>query len=106
MRASRITDAAVVFAAVAISACASAALPPEEQAVRDIYWSAASYCAGQTGTVQVTDIDSFGRVWISLAQGGQQDMPRFNARYATRAKEELAKRPDLQEYLQKRPPPK
>ena len=102
MRARR---AAALLATVALGACATAAVAPEEQAVRDIWWSAATYCAGTTGTVSVTDIDSFGRVWVSLAQGGQQDMPRFNACYASRAKEELAKRPDLQEYLQKTQPP-
>lgn len=95
----------LLAALLLLGACATAALAPEEQALRDIYWSAATYCAGTTGTVQVTDIDSFGRVWLSLAQGGQQDMPRFNACYATRAKEELAKRPDLAEYAQKKQPP-
>jgi hypothetical protein len=39
-------------------------------------WDAATGCARGTGTITVTDIDSYGRVWYSLSRGGQQDVPR------------------------------
>jgi hypothetical protein len=87
---------------VAVAACASAAVAPEERAVNEIWWSAATYCAGTTGTITVNDIDSFGRIHYTLSQGGKQDVPRFEACYVKQAREELAKRPDLQEYLRQK----
>jgi hypothetical protein len=39
---------------------------------------------------------------MSLAQGGQQDVPEFNRCYQERTRAELARRPDLQQWLRDR----
>ena len=97
--------AAALLATAALGACATATLAPEEKAINEIRWSAATYCAGTTGTITVNDIDSFGRIHYTMAQGGKQDVPRFEHCYLTRTRDEVAKRPDLREYLQKKQPP-
>lgn len=83
-----------------LTACAT--MPGEESALRELMWSAATDCARGTATITVTDVDSYGRVWYSLSQGGQQDVPGFNVCYTARTREDLAKRPDLLEYVRKR----
>ena len=77
----------------ALSACAT--MSPEESAIRQIMWGVASGCASGTATITVTQIDSYGRVWYSLAQGGQQDVPAFNRCYEEGLRNEFQKRPDL-----------
>lgn len=84
-----------------LSACAT--MSSEESALRGLMWDAATECARGTATITVTDVDSHGRVWYSLAAGGKQDIPQFDACYSRRAGEELAKRPDLAEYLRHQP---
>jgi hypothetical protein len=92
-----------VAVAAGVAGCTS--VPPEENAVREIMWAAATDCARDTGTITVTDIDSYGRLHYTLAQGGKQDLPRFEACYDRRLREELARRPDLREYIRKKYPP-
>jgi len=70
--------------------------------LRAILWDAARLCARNAATLTVTDVDSYGRVWYSLAQGGKQDVPAWEACYHAKTREELAKRPDLVEYQRKR----
>ena len=91
----------VVAAYLVLVACAT--MPPEESALRAVMWDAATQCARGTGTITVTDVDSYGRVWYTLWQGGKQDVPAFDRCYAERTKADLAKRPDLQDYLRKQP---
>jgi hypothetical protein len=97
----RIPFLAVLSLGFAMAACAT--MPPEEKAVHELMWDAATKCASGTATITVTRVDSFGRVWMSLSQGGQQDVPEFNRCYQEGTRAELAKRPDLQQWLRDRP---
>ena len=71
----------------------------EEKAVREIRWDVAKRCASSTSNISVTDVDSFGRVWLTLGQGGKQDLSAFERCYGEGARAEMATRPDLQEWL-------
>jgi hypothetical protein len=84
----------------ALEACATMA--PEERALRELMWDAATKCASGTATITVTRVDSFGQVWMSLSQGGQQDVPEFNRCYQEGTRAGLARRPDLQQWLRDR----
>jgi hypothetical protein len=96
----RISSLVALGIGLALEACAT--MPPEEKAVRELMWDAATKCASGTATITVTQVDSFGRVWMSLAQGGQQDVPEFNRCYQEGTRAELARRPDLQQWLRDR----
>ena len=96
----RISALVALGIGLALEACAT--MPPEEKAVRELMWDAATKCASGTATITVTQMDSFGQVWMSLAQGGQQDVPEFNRCYREGARAELARRPDLQQWLRDR----
>lgn len=96
----RISALVALSIGFALGACAT--MPPEEKAVRELLWDVAAKCASGTATITVTQVDSFGRVWMSLAQGGQQDVPAFNRCYEEGTRAELAKRPDLQQWLRER----
>jgi len=78
---------------------------PQESALRDLRWSAATDCARNSATITVTDVDSFGRVHYSLWQGGKQDVPAFEKCYQERLRQDLARRPDLAEYARSRAKP-
>lgn len=92
----------LVTVAVGLSACAT--MSPEEWALRDLMWDAATRCASGTGTISVTDIDIYGRVWYSVRGGGKNEVPTFEACYSERSRAALAKRPDLAEWLKKQRP--
>jgi len=86
---------------LALLGAGCATMSPQETALRELMWHAATGCA--TGTaITVTDIDSYGRVHYSTR--GMSEVPQFTACYSQRSREELAKRPDLAEYLKKQQP--
>jgi hypothetical protein len=82
-----------------------ATMSPQESALRELLWSAATECARTSATLTVTDVDSFGRVHYSLSQGGKQDVPAWEECYQARTRDELAKRPDLLQYARARATP-
>jgi hypothetical protein len=92
----------VVWGSLSLSLGACATMTPEESALRELIWGAATECARATSNITVTDVDSYGRVWYSMAQGGKQDEPVFTACFHTRSQAELAKQPALLEYVRKR----
>src|SRR5690349_14903504 len=93
---------AIVIGALSVG-CAT--MTPQESALRELMWSAATECARSSATITITDVDSFGRVHYSLFQGGKQDVPAWEACYHQRTSEELAKRPDLLQYARSRETP-
>jgi hypothetical protein len=94
---------AVVFA---LSGCATASLAPEESAIRGLLWEAATECARTSSTITITDVDHYGRVHYSLAQGGKQDVPEWETCYHRRAREAFAKSPELARYYQEKIAPR
>jgi len=58
----RISSLVALGIGLALEACAT--MPPEEKAVRELMWDAATKCASGTATITVTQVDSFGRVWM------------------------------------------
>ena len=95
----RLRSLLTVVVLALLSGCASTA--PEEAAMRDLAWDAATRCAAGKN-ILVDRVDSYLRVWTLLPQGGQQDVPAFNECYRNGIRAELAKRPDLQTWLRTR----
>jgi predicted aspartyl protease len=56
---------------------------------RAALWAAATECASGKASLKVERIDNDGRVHVKLFQGGQQNVPAFNACYNRKAQEKL-----------------
>ena len=89
--------------AVAALLLGCATMSPQESALRELMWTAATECARSSATITITDVDSFGRVHYTLQQGGKQDVPAWEKCYHERTDQALAQRPDLLEYARSRP---
>ena len=96
----------LVAAVFALSGCAAATLTPEESAIRGLLWDAATECARTSATISIKDVDHYGRVHYSLSQGGQQDVPAWQACYEARTREAFSNRPELAKYYQEKIAPR
>ena len=74
------------LAAVLAFGCST--MTPEQETRQAAVWEAATECSAGLNLI-VDRVDSFGRVWYSLPQGGQQDVPKFNACFQAKAREKL-----------------
>lgn len=84
------------LAMITFAGCASTT--PQESKIRALLWDAATECARASSTITITDVDHYGRVWYSLWQGGQQDVPAWKACYETKSRESFGKDPELAKY--------
>ena len=73
------------------SSCASMTLTPDESRRNDAYWEAARECASGLGTITVDRVDHLGRIWYYTTQGSQTDVPKFDACYQRKARENIRK---------------
>jgi hypothetical protein len=87
-----------------LAACATTS--SEESKIRMLLWDAATGCARSSAALTITDVDHYGRVWYSLAQGGQQDVPAWEACYHERTREAFSKSPELVKYYQEKIAPR
>ena len=64
-------------------------MTPEAMKRNELYWDAARECQVGLGSLQVDRIDGEGRLWYTLSQGSQTDVPKFLDCYRKKATEKL-----------------